>query len=197
MIRILVLLMFAELVVVVLLIDVRLDGVEAKVARAGATVLRTYREPPPQPVRQHLASVELRGTKPLPAEADAATEGPPLRLDEQDRRDVIEELYRTERVWRRTAGVLHGVALLRKQGLLAEFGPTQKSRIVQLVRDYAGRRARIELAVMTSDFSDMDRLRAELEEFDGSEADRIEKELGSYLDAALAKRLTRLVVPGR
>ena len=93
--------------------------------------------------------------------------------------------------------MLHGVALLRKQGLLAEFGPTQKSRIVQLVRDYAGRRARIELAVMTSDFSDMDRLRAELEEFDGSEADRIEKELGSYLDAALAKRLTRLVVPGR
>jgi hypothetical protein len=196
MIRILVVLMLAELIVVILLIDLRLDGIEDSIARtrASSAPIRTYHSPP-EAERPHFMSVEMTGfAAPSDAEDEGATEAT-LRLTDQDRRDVIEELYRTERVWRRTSGMLQGVASLRKRELLPELDATQRGRIVQLTRDYVGRRVRIELAVMMSDYGDMDRLRAELDAFDRNEAGRIEKELGLFFDEAAAKQLTRLVVP--
>lgn len=198
MIRVLVVLMLVELVVVILVIDLRLDGIEESIAHARASsapVIRTYHDSRQPAARPHFSSAEMTGPAPSAADADATMEAP-RRLSDNDRKEVIEELYRTERVWRRTSGMLHGVASLRKRGVLAEFDATQQRRLVQLTRDYAGRRVRIELAVMMSDFTDMDRHQAELKEFDRNEAGRIEKELGSFLDPASAKQLTRLVVPG-
>jgi len=109
---------------------------------------------------------------------------------------VIEELYRAERVWRRTAGVLHGLAALRAKGLLRELGEAERDRVVKVTRDYVGKRVHIEFAVMMAeDVPAMDRIRAELQRFDRNEADRIEEELSSFVNPAEAKQLTRLVVP--
>lgn len=69
MIRILVLLMFVELVVVILLVDLRLDTIEDGITGAhasNATVLRTYHDSRPEAARPHGVSVEMTGAAPSP-----------------------------------------------------------------------------------------------------------------------------------
>lgn len=192
--RVLVALMFAELVVVVLLVDYRLDAVEARVSRSGASVVRSRYGPHDGP--QTGARTEQRtaaaGSAPEP---EGAPQEEPARLTDEDRQAVIEELYRAERVWRRTAGVLEGLSSLRKRQMLRELDRTERARIVEATRDYAKRRVRIELAVMASDVPDMDKLREDLAEYDRVEAERIEGEFCSFLNPAEALQLVRVVVP--
>jgi hypothetical protein len=195
MIRVLVALMFAELVVVILLVDYRLDAVEATASRAAAPIPRAHfpSERGGDGTRDtaHLAEGAER------VRTDETTPAPPPwgALAEADRQAVIGELYRAERVWRRTAGVLEGVSSLQKREAVRGLDRAERTRIAEITRDYAGRRVGLELAVMASDLPDMDSLRAELGGFDTREADRIAKELSSFLDPASAAHVTRLIVP--
>lgn len=197
MIRVLVILMFAELVVVILLVDYRLDAVEDAAPRAATPTARAHfpgegSGGPHDRTRDAVHLTEAAGR----AGADGSTVPPAWgALAEEDRQAVIGELYRAERVWRRTAGVLEGVSALQRRQVVRELNRTERTRIVQIARDYAGRRVRLELAVMASDLPDMDALRADLDGFDTKEADRIAGELSSFLDPAGAEHVARVIVP--
>ena len=117
-----------------------------------------------------------------------------LSDDQMDR--VLEAVYRENRVWRRTAGVLEALSRLQRRGELPEVQGPARQRVVAILRDYAGRRVRLERAVMSADAGTMDLRRAELATFDDRETERIERDLNALFSPAAATRVARVIVPG-
>ncbi len=123
---------------------------------------------------------------------------PALRVELTDEQlhEVLNHIYRRERLWRRTSAVMHGLDRLQEKGVLPSLGKPGRERIIALAREYADRRAELELAVMNADVPMIRTLQDDLIAFDHQEVERIARELNTFLNPADARRVVRTVVPG-
>jgi len=133
-------------------------------------------------------------TAPATAMEWAAKDSP---LTDRQLARVALEVYRTERLWRRTRSLLRGLERLEREGTIGRLPASTKEAIVRIARAYVAERAELERSVMLSEYSELASMKQDLAAFDSSNAARIERELSALLDGAVADRVARIIVPGR
>lgn len=129
------------------------------------------------------------------SESDSAPREMRVKLTERQIEGLLEDIYRQDRLWRRTSGVLHALNRLQERGALPEIGESDRKRIVSLLRAYVRRRVPLERAVMSAGVSRMQILREDLAAFDQREIEEIKTSLNAFLDAGVAARIARVIVP--